>query len=242
MAALNLQDPAAKASAMESFAAKYPLSVVYQDSLEQAMAAYQAAGDQAKVEEKAHEVLQLDPQNVRALAISVSIDRAKATQGDKDTLKTLLAESQKGLSYLGTWKKPDGMSDDDFSKLRRQVIEVFNGAAGFSELQAHQNAAARKHLTKAVDIDPASLQDVYQLSIAELEVKPLDPMGFWHIARALQLAGGNGPTRESIEKYGKAKYKKYHGSDTGWDDLVKNAADKTSVPAGFAKSITPAKE
>ncbi len=48
--ALNTTDPAAKAAAMEAFVTQYPNSIVKIDALEQAMAAYQQANNQQKVE------------------------------------------------------------------------------------------------------------------------------------------------------------------------------------------------
>src|SRR5206468_7304179 len=79
MAALNDSNPLRKAAAMEAFVKQYPGSIVKTDALEQAMAAYQAAGNVAKVEETANQLLQLDPINIRALAIITFLKRASAT-------------------------------------------------------------------------------------------------------------------------------------------------------------------
>ena len=67
IAALNLADPVRKAAAMEAFIIKYPASVVKIDALEQAMAAYQAAGNVTQVEDAANRILMTQPRNVRAL-------------------------------------------------------------------------------------------------------------------------------------------------------------------------------
>src|SRR5262249_53512911 len=82
ISALNIADPAIKAASMEAFVAKYSGSVVKLDALEQAMAAYQRAGNTAKVEEIANRLLELKPDNVRALAIVTYLRRGRATQGD----------------------------------------------------------------------------------------------------------------------------------------------------------------
>ena len=82
ISALNITDPGIKAAAMEAFVAKYPGSAVKIDALEQAMAAHQRAGDTAKLEENAASILQLQPDNVRALAIATFLRRGRATQGD----------------------------------------------------------------------------------------------------------------------------------------------------------------
>src|SRR5438045_5039045 len=86
IAALNLADPVRKAAAMEAFIIKYPASVVKIDALEQAMAAYQAAGNVTQVEDAANRILMTQPRNVRALAIVTFLRRARATQGDAKAL------------------------------------------------------------------------------------------------------------------------------------------------------------
>src|SRR5689334_19128655 len=75
--ALNTQDPAQKAAAMEAFVKQYPNSVVKLEALEQAMAGYQQAQNSAKVEEIATQIRQIDPNNVRALAIITAIKQAQ---------------------------------------------------------------------------------------------------------------------------------------------------------------------
>src|SRR5215467_7221351 len=67
--ALNTTDPAAKGAAMEAFVAQYPNSIVKVEALEQAMGAYEAAKNQQKVQQLAGSILQIEPNNVRALAI-----------------------------------------------------------------------------------------------------------------------------------------------------------------------------
>src|SRR5665213_1970665 len=226
IAALNTADPAQKAAAMESFVVAYPNSVVKEDALEQAMAGFQQANDQAAVEKTARRILQIDKSHVRALAILSFIDRAKAAQGDKPALAEMQAFAQQGLAALKEWHKPDGTSDADFATARGQTESIFDGALGFAALQAKDYAAARGALAKSVTIDPGNLQDVYQLGIAELEMSPPDATGFWHIARAggLAKAQGNAAATQSILAYGSAKYRNYHGGDDGWDQIMAQAA------------------
>ncbi len=136
IAALNTQDPTQKAAAMEAFVTQYPGSVVKVDALEQAMAAYQQAGDQAKLTSTANRILQLDAGNIRALAIVTFLNRALASQGDAKATGEAGADAEKGLKSLPGWRKPEGLSDADFEKMRKQMAAVFHGAAGFAALQA----------------------------------------------------------------------------------------------------------
>lgn len=237
MMAMNTQDPAAKAAAMEGFLARYPDSVVKSDALEQAMAAYQQAGNAAKVVETAGRLLELQPDNVRPLAILALIKRAQATQGDAHASAEALSYGQRGLKALSAWQKPEGASDAEFEQMRKQMKAVLNGAAGFGSLQVKDFAAAQGYYLSALEADPNSLQDVYQLSLAELEMQPLNPNGFWHAARAMQLAGNNAAARQGIESYAKARYVKYHGGEDGWDQVVAAAAGQSTLPADFAQSV-----
>lgn len=238
MAALSTTDPAYKAAAMESFAAQYPASVVMIDALEQAMAAHQQAGNAAKEGETAGRILSFDPRNIRALAVLTAIDRNQASQGNAQSLAQLSDLSARGLQALPNWQNSEGLSGADFTKLTQQMTEIFNGAAGFAALQKKNYAAARDFYLKSVAIDSNSLQDVYQLSIAELEMTPLDALGFWYVAKACDLAQGKDAALQAIKSYGSAKYKRYHGSLDGWDQIVTAATSQAAPPDGF--SVTPA--
>lgn len=243
IAALNLTDPAKKAAAMDDFAQKYPGSVVRIDALEQAMAAWQEAENQAKVESEARRILALDKGNVRALAIVTFLERTQATQGKTELLEPLRAHAAEGLRALPKWPKPDGLSDAEFAALRARLSAIFEGAAGFAALQAKDYVAARAALRKAVALDADNLQAVYQLGIAELQMEPPDATGFWHVAKAMALADAQhgAAAVQAIGAYGKAKYRRYHGSEEGWDAIVAQAATERAPPADLARRVAPAK-
>src|SRR5579871_5115159 len=78
--ALNDNNPAEKGALMEAFVQKYPGSVVKLDALEQAMAAYQQAGNTAKVKETSATLLDLEPGNVRVIAVQTALTRMDANQ------------------------------------------------------------------------------------------------------------------------------------------------------------------
>jgi tetratricopeptide (TPR) repeat protein len=239
--ALNTTDPAAKAAAMEAFVQQYPNSVVKIDALEQAMAAYQQAGNQPKVEDTARRILQMNPSNIRALAIVTFIDRAKATQGNAAALQQTCSESQNGLQHLPTWQKPEGLSEPDFQKLKNQMSSIFEGAAGFCALQTKNYALAREQYAKALQIEPNNFGDTFQLAVAELESNPIELTGFWHCAKAINLAQSqnNAAGAQSINNYCKAKYHNYHGNDQGWDQFAQQNGAAAAPPANLAQLITP---
>ena len=106
--ALNTTDPAAKGAAMEAFVAQYPNSIVKIDALEQAMGAYQQANNQQKVEQIARQILTIEPNNVRALAIVVFLERGQIK--DPATGAKARGDAERGLQELPNWKNPDGVS------------------------------------------------------------------------------------------------------------------------------------
>ena len=238
IAAYNTQDPAHKAAAMEAFVAQYPASIMRMEALEQARAAYQAAGDVQKLEDMCRLILKDNPNDVQSLALITAIGR---NRGTAQSAAEARAQAEKGLQLLPTWKKPEGTSDADFEKVRNQMTIVFNGAAGFGALQVKDYATARNYYMKtiqSVQLDANNVQDVYQLSIADLELNPVDVDGFWYAAKAMNLAGSNVAAANSISAYAKAKYRNYHGSYDGWDQIVAAASSQNAPPTGF--SVKPA--
>jgi tetratricopeptide (TPR) repeat protein len=242
VAAANTQEPTERAEAMEAFAEHFPKSVVATDALEEALSAWQTVGDTIKVLEVAKELVAADQGNVRALAIVVALDRLSAAQGDQSALDELCLYSTAGLRETSMWSKPDKMSDDDFAKLNKQMNIIFNGAAGYCAMQQRNYSQARDWFGRAFQIDPTNLQDIYQLSIADLELSPVDANGFWYCAKAIEMArsANNTGAASGMESYCKPKYVTYHGSDDGWGTMLSLSAAQSAVPPDFAKGITAA--
>jgi TPR repeat protein len=135
MDALKLSDPPQKAAALEAFVTRYPQSVAKANALEQALTAYNASGNTAKLGDTANRLLQVQPDNMWALGIIASLARDCATRGafvdTKDVGKGLLQLGQRGLDALPEWQEAQGASQPDAGKLRA----AFAGAAGWGALQ-----------------------------------------------------------------------------------------------------------
>jgi TonB family protein len=243
MAALGKSDPVQKAAAMEDFVARYPRSVVMTDALEQAQAAYQASGNMAKVADTATHLLQAEPGNLRALAILVFLARDCATRGaivyKKDAGKGLSQLAQRGLAALPEWQEAQGASLPDGVKLRNEMAVIFAGAAGWGALQNRDYAAARQFYERALAINPKNQQDLYQLALADLEMTPIDPNGFWYCGKAISIAQlQNSKAAAGMTPYCKAKFKKSGGALEEWDRLVSNTEKDTAPPQDFAKTLS----
>ncbi|HZU32015.1 MAG TPA: tetratricopeptide repeat protein [Candidatus Angelobacter sp.] len=242
MAALNTTDPAAKGAAMEAFVAQYPNSIVKVDALQQAMGAYQQAQNQPKVEEQARKILQIEPNDVRALAILTYLTRVKAqSQNNPATLAEACGYAQKGSAALPSWQKPEGVEEADYEKQKPQMQSIFEETSGLCALNNKDYAGALTHYENALKNDPNNMEDTYQIGFSMLSANPQDIKGFWYIAKAINLANAqkNANAATAINNWGKGMYKRYHGTEDGWDQIVAAAATQNAIPADFAIAPKP---
>ena len=240
MAALNTKDAAKRAQAMEVFIAWYPNSILRVEAHEQGIAAYQASNQPAKADGLGQKLLQIDPDNLRALANRAYVNRLKAQTGEATALPQAVAAAERGLVVLPKWQKPVVLDDAGFARVKEQLSAVFNGVLGFAALQAKDYDRARIFYREAVAADPADLQNVYQLAVSQLEGQPVDALGFWYGARAIAIAkaANNAAAAQDIDRYVRSRYRVYRGSEEGWDDLVKRlVAGEAAPPTNFSKSI-----
>ena len=234
--AVQQQNPAAKISGLEAFLTQYPNSVMKEDALELLMGSYQQAGNQQKMMETAQRLLQINPNNVRALALLAYTERtaAQAGQNAQQNIANAKQHGQAGLQALQTFAKPEGMSDADFQKLKDQMSGIFNAAVGIAALQDKDYKTAQTALHTAVQTNEKDFSLVYPLALSYLQAQPPDSVnGIWYATRASIVA----PTpqyKQQIESYAKSVYTKYHGSDQGWQDVVTAANASPEPPAGFA--------
>jgi hypothetical protein len=233
VAAIQATDVNAKISGLEAFAQQYPNSVVKEDGLEALMAAYQQAGNAAKVEDVAQRLLVVNPNNIRALVI---LSYMKKSSGDFTNARKF---SEQGLAALGSYAKPDGVSQGDYDKQKVSFTEILNNVAGYSAWQTKDCASAQKYLKLSVAGNPNSLEDVYALAVCSLPPSTPEemPNGLFWIARAASLSTDpNG--KAQILKFGKSKYVKYHGSDEGWTALLVQSATMPAPPPDLDKTVT----
>ena len=240
--AMNQANPAQKAAALEAFLQTYPNSVMKEDALVLLMGAYQQAGDAQKTLDAANRVVQVNPNNVRALAVLVYYYRATTTaQNLTQNLDMVQKYAQQGEQALHNMTKPEGMSDADFTKFHNELSALFEGGLGFVALQKKDNATASKDFREAVSEESQpSIADVYPLAQADLQSNPMNPEGFWFAVKASQMVQGADNQKQILE-YGRKKYIRYHGKEDGWNELVAQAKASSSIlpPADFKVEAAP---
>src|SRR6476469_5472672 len=213
--AVQQKDPSAKISGLEAFLTQYPNSVMKSDALELLMSTYQQTSNPTKMMDAANRLLQVDPKNVKALALLAYTERTRAQGGDPNPqlLTQANQHGQQGLQALPSFTKPDGMSDADFDKQQTQLAGIFNAAIGIYALQNKDYATASKSLRAAVDVNATDFSLVYPLALAYLQATPPDSInGIWYAARAAAV-GPNPQIQQQIERYAKSQYAKYHGAE-----------------------------
>src|ERR1700738_536271 len=225
--AVQQSDPAAKISGLEAFLTQYPNSVMKEDALELLMGTYQQTNNQAKVMDAANRLLAVNPDSARALVLLAYNERAAQKWADAKQ------HAERGLQAVTKMAKPDNVSDADFAKQKAQLTALLNSVAGFSALQLKDYAAAQKYLRPAVEADPNNVENVYPLALAYLTATPPDDVnGLFFIARAANLVS-DPKGKDSIVKFGRSRYAKFHGSDQGWDDLLAQTKTTPVPPPGF---------
>jgi hypothetical protein len=243
--AIGQTTPQTKAPALEAYLTAYPQSAVKAATLEQLMLAY-SSFDPAKTLDAADRLLQVDPNNLRALTFEAYFRQQAGDQATDAAAKQAAYDkaaeyAQKGL----TATKPAEMSDADFNALKTAATPVFYRAIAAAALGKKDGATAVDALKKSLTSVPVAdttkpgplLQDTYTLGSAYYQSTPPDLINCaWYAARAAGFAPE--PYKSQMLPLAKYCYKKYHGADDGFDALVAAAQQNLNPPAGF--TIKPA--
>jgi hypothetical protein len=241
--AIGQSSPAAKAAAIEAFLQQYPNSVVKQEMLEQLVGAYQATQDTAKTYDAAKRLLQVDPNDLRALTFVVYVDKAQAN-GDQAKLDEAAALAQRGLNAA----KPASMGQADFDKLKAIATPIFYSAIASDDIAKKDYKGAIDALTAELKaVPPAqtaqqpSLADTYYLGTAYVQQDSKNPdnlkNGIWFLARAAQYLPD--PYKTTAEKAAEYWYQKYHGSMDGFPQIQQLAHDNVFPPSSYNPTPAP---
>ncbi|HEY1767962.1 MAG TPA: hypothetical protein VGG26_09915 [Terracidiphilus sp.] len=249
--AVTQTDPAAKAAALEAFLQKYPQTPVKNAILDQLMEAYQQLNQPDKALNAASRLLQVDPNNMKAIFLSDYIKKAQCQKNvdpgtgklsDPSPCNDAAALAQKGL----TAPKPAGMADADWKKLTDATYPAFLSAIALDDVLAKQDyAGAIDQYTKELMLYPPDATKSGQalgdtLKLAEALAKPSDKKdlikAIWFYARAWNFAPPQ--YKSQIEPQLEYWYKRYHGSLDGLDQVKQSSTASLFPPAGF--TIKPA--
>jgi len=236
-------DPAQKCNALDSFLKTYPQSVVKKLVLDQMIDCYQASNNMDGAIGAAGRMLQVDPNNMKAIFISVYLKKQQCAKSvdatgsatDAQTCDDSGTLAQKGL----TVPKPAGMSDGDWAKLTGQAYPIFHSAIAFDCAVSKKDfKCAQDEYIKELNL--YSLADCSKpgpcladtLQLAQAYAKPgdsRDPVkAIWFFARAWDYAPPQ--FKAQIEPQLEYWYKRYHGTLDG-DAAIKQQMDGIKAQA-----------
>jgi len=237
-------DPKAKIAGLETFVVTYPQSVVKKAVLDQLIDIYQQQQDPANTLSAASRLLQADPNNAKAIFISVFIKKQQcARTSDPQTCDDAAILAKKGLAT----SKPAKMSDDDWKKQTSGMYPVFHSAIALDDILSKKDikAGVEEYRQELMLYPPEDTQkgpglnDTLLLAEAYAKETPADEVNaVWFYARALNFAPD--AYKPVIEKKLDYWYKKFHGGMDGLD-AIKTQAASTVFPPGGAPSIKAAK-
>jgi hypothetical protein len=242
--AMTQTNPQVKAADLETFLQTYPQSPVKKTVLETLMDTYyQGLKDQDKTLSAATRLLQLEPDNLKAILYSVLIKKGQCgNTSDAQTCDDAAALAQKGL----TVPKPADIADTEWKTLTTAAYPIFHAAIGLDEAISKKDykaaeAAYTAELMLYTDDQTKSAGLIDMLELAHVYAMPGPGQDLvkasWFYARVWDFAPA--AYQAKIEPLLEYYYKKYHGGLDGLDKLKQDAAATTFPPATLV--ITPAK-
>ncbi len=236
-------DPAAKASALEGFLSAYPQSVVKSSVLELLIKTYQALGDNDKTLSAASRLLQVDPNNLKAVFVSAYIKKFQcAKTSDAQTCDDAAALARRGLLA----SKPAGADDADWKQLVGTAFPIFHSTIALDDVIVKKDFKAaqdeyKQELMLFTDDQSKTMGLNDTLLLAQAYSQPGAAQDLvqavWFYARVLDFAPAN--FKADIEKKLNYYYKKYHGALDGLDDVKAQAAATTFPPGTLVIKPAP---
>jgi tetratricopeptide (TPR) repeat protein len=245
--ALTATTPAAKAAAFEAYLTAYPQSAVKADVLQQLMIAYSQVPQPDKAIDAADRLLQVEPNNLRALTFEVYLRKQSADAlTDAAAKQAALDQAASFATKALAATKSKGMTDAEFNTLKTSVTPTFYSAIATDDLAKKDTADAITNLKlelHSVPVDQTTkpgplLQDTYSLGIAYYQSTPPDYVNCtWYTSRAAAFAPD--PYKTEFLKVANYCYKKYHGGSDGYDAVTAAVTTSLDPPAGFTIKAAP---
>jgi tetratricopeptide (TPR) repeat protein len=176
--ATTQSDPKAKAAAIEDFLTKYPQSVVKKAMLDMLIDTYQQSGQMDQALNAASRMLQIDPDNLKAIYISVFVKRNQCTKSaDQQSCDDVIALAQKGLAA----KQPAGLAADEWKKQTDALAPFFDESIAMADIAKKDYPAGVDEYRKELALFPPdattkgqALGDTLQLALAYVKLALVD--------------------------------------------------------------------
>ena len=196
---------------LEKFVGMADNGVLKHDALEVLIWDYVRMGSTGHAQQRAADLLRMDPGNPVAIA-AMPVENTAQRSNERRAARDHIQSAQAALSSMESLRKPEGMLPGDFAALRRHVESSLNGALGLAYVDRRLYQQALTPLQQAVAVDPGNPQYAYALGLALLYSKdPNQQNAFLYLARAANMTQGT-PAGQQIADFARKEYHKAGGS------------------------------
>lgn len=194
----------------------------------------------------AKQILNDDPNNLRALSAEV-YDVFQLKPPSEDDLTTGQQAATKLLSDIDTLfgldKKPQGVSDADWNVHKHQMQVLAQNALGWIAMQRKDWTKAEAEFRKSLQFEPSAGQVSSWLGTVILAQKDPNKQvpALYEFARAISVDGAGAldtGARKQLRDYLEKAYTQYHGSNEGLDQLIAAAKSSALPPPDFRVKST----
>jgi hypothetical protein len=239
--------PAVQIKCLDDFVAKYPNSALLVYVYPLYIAAYNTLKNPQKIIEYADKVAGLGDKAepavryqglyARALAYA-SLSQADQTAGAAKAREAALL----GLKTLDELKKPDNVSDADFTKQKLQPTILFNYTAAIAAMAAKDCGSATQNFRAMLTLNPDDLSTNYNLGKAYLCMTPPQQMdAFWYFAKSVTSKSATQAQADKVKKYLKGLIANYQGgnvcdslTDGELNELLQLAGSSAERPSSYS--------
>ena len=242
------KNPTAQIKCLDDFVAKYPNSQLLIYIYPLYYNAYSQSKNYEKVIEYADKLIALGDKveppvryqayYARAFAYSNLVPTSKLAQ---DQAPKACESAKAGLKTLGELKKPDNMSEEDFTKQKQQPTILFNYTlASCSTVQKDSQAAIDAY--KAVlALTPDDAITPYKIGQAYMSMNPPQQLdAFWYFAKAASAKGANQQQSGQVKTYLRKLIANYQGGnvcdslvDAELNELLQLASSSADRPESY---------
>jgi len=251
-AAQATRDPAQQIKQLDDFVAKYPNSALLIYVYPLYYNAYSQQKNWAKVAEYADKLLALGDKADAPTRYSAYFARAFAytntpqPKGEPDAAAKDQAvkacESAKiGLKTLNELKKPDNLSEEDFTKQKQQPTTVFNYTIATCSMVQKDYPSAIDAYKAMLAQTPDDAITTFKLGQAYMAMNPPQQMdAFWYFARAVTAKNANQQQSNQVKTYLRKLIANYQGgnvcdtlTDAELNELLQLAGSSAERPATY---------
>ncbi len=230
-------NPKTRLESLDQWEQLYPASEFLKERRALQLNTYAALGKAQESVNLSQQILAEDPKNFAALYYTVSFIRQLA---GSPQFTDFLDRSENAASVIlsNIELPPPNFSQEQWKTSRPTVEKLVHTTLGWIAMQRKKWGTAESELLLSLGIDPNNAEADYWLGSAIVsERRPeKQSQGLYYFARAAAYEGpGALPAdgRARLLAYVREQYKGYHGSETGVDDLLKQAAREPSPPSDF---------